>query len=278
MFQQLFELAIVTLAINSKTSFKEWQRVKKCLLKAIPPNLTKEERNNWKNAESYLDVMSTLPLLESLIREDQNSIESERLQFGRIPPQLETLWTTWEDLSSRRVSQDRTKFMRLLFEERSSRNNIVLIKRKQVQLRMAKYDPATRKCSLQQMILTIFPHDGISLVALNNPTQQNGKQRKRRREYSHQENESLLVGAVRFGGAWDQILTMEGSNIHEERTKIHLEVSDLELEIYMYHARKMEHSFFWNLGKGTLAINCTQTAEMVSAWNKCSGTELSCFR
>lgn len=213
MFHHLFDLAVVTLAINIKTTSKQWQSVKKCLQKAIPPNLTEEVRKKSKGAEFGLDLQIVRLLLEAVIGEDEDGIAD--------PPLIRQLWTLWVEMSKRFDGEARAGFMSKLFNKASCEENIMLAEREKLSYMVAYCDTQKRKMKLplQQMILDFLPSDGTSAAPEN-------KERKKRVNYSTEEDEAVLEGAVRFGSSWEQIKE-KYDRIHKDRTNTELEVSSL---------------------------------------------------
>lgn len=219
LFHDLLEFALATLAINSKTTSEEWQKVKKCLQTARPPNSTEKEIIELRTCEYALDLESVIALLlETVLGKDPSTDDPPR------PHLLRELWTRWVNISTRYSETAREVFMSKLFDKASSQENIVLAKREKLICLVKGWDPNRVKAPLQKILLDLLPYDGTA--ASDNID----KRRKTRVNFSVEEDEAILVGALRFGSAWEQIKE-DNSCIRKELTKTELEVSHLELDV-----------------------------------------------
>jgi hypothetical protein len=204
MFQGALELACSTVAISSKATAEQWEKVKMCLEKAASSAKLVEEAE-LKKASYCLDLQIVRALLETY----QDSLD---------PQVLQKLWSVCTEMSNAStIFCVKSK----VFDPSSSETNMVLAKNKQQFISMTNKwgDPKLVKGSLQKLTLDFLPHSND--VA----TECFYKKRKERVVYTHLQDEAVLVGALKFDSDWE-LAKEEGCQSLQGRNKTGLEVSD----------------------------------------------------
>ena len=241
MFKYLPELARITVAISNNTTSEEWLIIKECFKKAAPPGLANNANKTLKKILMLLDFQRARLLLEILLDGAQRTEDSLASSRGE-------LWDTWSDLSKTCCDKvdPRKTFMDKVFNPKSTHDNIVLVDNTiKLASMVGKWDPTklNLKYKLQQQILEFLPLDGaIRTVISEKRKPQKNEERKKRLDCTPEEDEAVLMGAVKFGRAWEEI-KQANDHVRQERTKIQLEASGIELDVDSFDVEE-RHAHF----------------------------------